>query len=74
MVNNSSHQCSCSRRGGRRSRDLRCHCGKLLAKLSPDGIVIRCPRCKREMVVSMADLIVNLDKGWSEVSFIEKTA
>ena len=55
-------------------QELRCCCGKLLAKLTKDGVIIRCARCKREMVVSLADLIVNLDTGWSKVSFKEKTA
>ena len=27
--------------------DERCRCGNLLAKVSPEGIEIRCRRCKR---------------------------
>ena len=32
--------------------DLRCHCGRLLAKQTPKGIEIRCPRCKRTWTLS----------------------
>jgi len=56
-----------------RCDDLRCNCGRLLAKLTREGVIIRCPRCKREMAINIADLIVNLDTGWSEVSFKEKS-
>ena len=27
--------------------DLRCYCGRLIAKQTAKGIEIRCPRCKR---------------------------
>lgn len=27
--------------------DLRCHCGRLLARRTPDGVQIKCARCKR---------------------------
>ena len=36
-------------------------------------MIIRCARCKREMVINLADLIVNLDTGWAEVLLKEKT-
>jgi len=55
-------------------KDMRCCCGKLLARLTKDGVVIRCARCKREMVIDMADLIVDPDTGWAEISFKEKSA
>ena len=57
-----------------KQEDVRCCCGKLLARLTNDGLVIRCARCKREMVIDMADLIVNLDTGWSEITLKEKPA
>ncbi len=56
------------------NEDMRCRCGKLLARLTNDGVVIRCARCKREMVIDMADLIVDPNTGWAEVSFKEKSA
>ena len=58
----------------RYDEEMRCCCGKLLAKLTKDGVAIRCARCKREMLIDVADLIVNLDTGWSEISFKEKNA
>lgn len=27
--------------------DLRCHCGRLLARRTPEGVQIKCARCKR---------------------------
>jgi len=30
---------------------LRCHCGSLLARLVPDGVEIKCRRCKRRVVI-----------------------
>jgi len=54
--------------------DMRCCCGKLLARLTKDGVVIRCARCKREMVIDMADLIVDPETGWAEISLKEKSA
>ncbi len=66
----------CNREGdcNLRDADMRCCCGKLLAKLTADGVIIRCARCKRGMLIDMAELIVNLDTGWSEVTFKEKSA
>jgi hypothetical protein len=60
--------CSC------RKGDMRCCCGKLLAKKTGAEVIIRCTRCKREMVIDLADLLINLDTGWSEVTFKEKIA
>jgi len=61
-----------SRRDGRHEDDMRCRCGKLLAKKTEDGLVIRCPRCKREMIIDLADLLVDIDTGRSEVVLKEK--
>lgn len=30
---------------------LRCCCGSLLARLVPDGVELKCRRCKRQIVV-----------------------
>ena len=57
-----------------RRKDLRCHCGKLLCRVTVDGLVFRCPRCKREMVIDLADAIANLDSGWAEVNLKERRA
>jgi phage FluMu protein Com len=35
------------------SADARCHCGNLLARLTPRGIEIKCRRCKRLHVVPL---------------------
>ncbi|MBA3009653.1 MAG: hypothetical protein KKF12_04665 [Proteobacteria bacterium] len=34
--------------------DKRCCCGKLLAKQTDAAIVIRCSRCKQEMVIELS--------------------
>ena len=36
--------------------DLRCLCGRLIAKQTPKGIEIRCPRCKRTWTFSKKSL------------------
>lgn len=60
------------RRDGRREEDMRCPCGKLLAKRTRDGLVIRCPRCKREMIIDLADLLLDIDTGRSQVVLKER--
>lgn len=32
--------------------ELRCHCGSLMARVTPRGIELKCRRCKRVVVVS----------------------
>lgn len=32
---------------------LRCFCGSLLARLVPDGVELKCRRCKRQVVVPL---------------------
>ena len=34
--------------------DYRCHCGNLLARLVPEGVELRCRRCKRTLVVPLS--------------------
>ena len=36
-----------------RERDLRCNCGSLMARVSADGIELKCRRCKRVVVVAI---------------------
>lgn len=31
--------------------DLRCTCGRLLARVVPGGLELRCSRCKRTLVI-----------------------
>ena len=33
---------------------LRCHCGSLLARVVPDGVEIKCRRCKRRVVIPLS--------------------
>ncbi len=33
---------------------LRCHCGSLLARVVPDGVEIKCRRCKRCVVIPLS--------------------
>ena len=74
MVNDPNAICRYTHACAYRSEDMRCCCGKLLAKLTKDGVIIRCARCKREMVVDLAAVGVDENTGWAEVTFKEKTA
>lgn len=40
--------------GSPRAGDCRCECGSLLARVVPDGIELKCRRCKRVMLVPVA--------------------
>jgi len=35
--------------------DIRCCCGKLLAKRNKSSIIIRCSRCKREVMIEFSE-------------------
>ena len=35
-------------------KPFRCLCGSLLARLVPDGVELKCRRCKRQIVVPLA--------------------
>ncbi|MBM4257347.1 MAG: hypothetical protein FJ147_15805 [Deltaproteobacteria bacterium] len=37
------------------SRDSRCLCGNLLARLRPEGVELKCRRCKRALVIPWGD-------------------
>lgn len=37
-------------------QELRCSCKRLLARLEDGQLVLKCPRCKREAVVSLGAL------------------
>lgn len=32
---------------------FRCHCGSLLARLVPEGVELKCRRCKRQVVIPL---------------------
>ena len=32
---------------------LRCCCGSLLARIIPDGVELKCRRCKRQVVIDL---------------------
>jgi phage FluMu protein Com len=34
----------------------RCECGNLLAKMAPEGIEMKCRRCKRIVLIRFADI------------------
>jgi phage FluMu protein Com len=38
------------------ARPLRCHCGSLLARIVPEGVELKCRRCKRQVIVPLAEL------------------
>jgi phage FluMu protein Com len=37
------------------AHDCRCGCGSLLARLRPDGVELKCRRCKRVVMLSLVD-------------------
>ncbi len=37
------------------SEPFRCHCGSLLARLVPEGVELKCRRCKRRMIVPLKE-------------------
>ncbi len=41
--------------------DFRCLCGNLLARLVPGGVELKCRRCRRSVVVALADTESQLD-------------
>jgi phage FluMu protein Com len=38
-----------------RAADARCECGSLLARLTPRGVELKCRRCKRIVVIPLAN-------------------
>ena len=51
---------SASRRGGeggpgRPQGEMRCGCGNLLARLVPEGVELKCRRCKRTVVLPLGE-------------------
>lgn len=44
-----------STHSGRHERSLRCLCGSLLARLVPEGVELKCRRCKRRVVLPLED-------------------
>jgi hypothetical protein len=45
-----------------RERPFRCTCGSLLARLLPNGLELKCRKCKRQVVVPLAN-----DSSWMKV-------
>ena len=40
---------------GNESREVRCGCGALLARIVPGGVEIKCKRCKRIAIVPLTE-------------------
>ena len=40
----------------RATHECRCGCGSLLARLRPDGVELKCRRCKRVVMLPFAEL------------------
>lgn len=38
------------------NRDIRCHCGQLLARWARKGLEIKCKRCRRLVYVSLESI------------------
>jgi len=58
-----AHRNSARARGGRNQTDVRCHCGSLMARVTPQGIELKCRRCKRVVTVPVA----TAQRGWVTV-------
>ena len=43
-----------SRRRDKGDTDVRCHCGSLMARVTAQGIELKCRRCKRVITVPVA--------------------
>jgi phage FluMu protein Com len=48
--------------GAQSERPFRCACGSLLARLVPDGLELKCRKCKRQIVVPLTE-----DKSWAKI-------
>jgi phage FluMu protein Com len=48
---------------GDKDAEARCHCGNLLARLTPRGVEIKCRRCKRVHVVPLAAAMAKRRRG-----------
>lgn len=46
-----AHVPGCDGRARAGADELRCECGSLLARWTPDGLELKCRRCKRRVVV-----------------------
>jgi len=36
------------------ARSVRCHCGSLLARIVPEGVELKCRRCKRQIIIPLS--------------------
>lgn len=46
-----AHAPGCGGHGTADTSELRCDCGSLLARWTPEGLELKCRRCKRRIVV-----------------------
>lgn len=49
------HLAASSPLGARAHEDMRCACGSLLARRVPEGVELKCRRCKRTVVIPLED-------------------
>jgi hypothetical protein len=54
--------CCDEHRDAPRADELRCECGCLLARLVPDGVELKCRRCRRVFVVPLTG------KAWTRLT------
>ncbi len=52
------------------AQESRCRCGNLLARLRPEGVELKCRRCKRVIVISWGTAAMwhNTTVQWQEVN------
>ncbi|RMH09124.1 MAG: hypothetical protein D6704_01870 [Nitrospirae bacterium] len=39
--------------------EIRCHCGQLVARLTPSGVELKCKRCKRLVLIPYDESLAN---------------
>jgi hypothetical protein len=48
--------------GGATEKPFRCLCGSLLARLVRNGVELKCRKCKRHIIVPLAE-----EKSWTKI-------
>jgi len=51
-------------------RESRCQCGSLLARLCPEGVELKCRRCKRVVIIPWGESLAwhDISVQWQEMN------
>jgi phage FluMu protein Com len=60
--------CDKDRSCGGETDEMRCQCGRLLARVSNDGVELKCTRCKRVLCIALNEILAS-GEDWSPVSW-----